>query len=71
MTIKCRKELNEMKSCMEKWYNDEGFRQQCAQMYLEQRKKKRLEQLKQKYLQAKREEEEKQKAQSSEATSKA
>lgn len=48
MTFRCKKELNAMKSCMERWYTDEQFKQECTRMYLNKRKEFRLERIKEK-----------------------
>ncbi|CAL8073502.1 unnamed protein product [Orchesella dallaii] len=37
MVIYCRNENTTMKSCLTKWYNDEGFKQQCTDEYLKER----------------------------------
>lgn len=46
MTFKCKKELNDMKACMERWFTDEQFKQECTQMYLNRRKEFRLASIK-------------------------
>ena len=53
MTFKCRKELNAMKSCMERWYTDEQFKQECTRMYLKKRRDFRIERIKEKLRDAK------------------
>lgn len=58
MTINCRKELNEMKGCMERWYNDVDFRQECTKMYLDRRREFRLNQIREKIKEAKQQEQE-------------
>lgn len=35
--IKCRKENEVMKSCMEKWYYNEDFIKECTEQYLNER----------------------------------
>ncbi|XP_011633850.1 COX assembly mitochondrial protein homolog [Pogonomyrmex barbatus] len=35
--IKCRKENDRMKKCMERWYYDQGFIKECTEQYLEER----------------------------------
>lgn len=35
--VKCRKENNKMKACMEKWYYDQDFIKECTEQYLDQR----------------------------------
>lgn len=37
MVVKCRQENSTMKSCMTKWYNDEGFKERCKKEYLQER----------------------------------
>lgn len=37
MVVKCRKENAELKDCLTKWYQDEKFKAECTQMYLDQR----------------------------------
>lgn len=37
MVVKCRKENSELKECLTKWYNDEGFKEHCKNLYLEER----------------------------------
>lgn len=37
MVVKCRKQTNELKECLTKWYNDEEFKQQCTEEYLAER----------------------------------
>ena len=33
----CRNENDLMKSCMTRWYQDEGFKRHCAEIYLKDR----------------------------------
>ncbi|XP_020291579.1 COX assembly mitochondrial protein homolog [Pseudomyrmex gracilis] len=35
--VKCRKENNIMKACMEKWYYNEDFIKECTEQYLNER----------------------------------
>lgn len=37
MVVKCRKENNELKNCLTRWYQDETFRQECTEIYLADR----------------------------------
>lgn len=37
MVFKCRKENSALKSCLEKWYFDDDFRERCTKEYLEER----------------------------------
>ncbi|XP_041982578.1 COX assembly mitochondrial protein homolog [Aricia agestis] len=37
MVVTCRKENSAMKSCLADWYNNEDFRKECTQEYLNQR----------------------------------
>lgn len=37
MVVKCRKENAELKNCLTKWYQDEKFKAECTQIYLDQR----------------------------------
>jgi COX assembly protein 1 len=37
MVIKCRKENNELKECLTKWYKDENFWKECTEEYLNDR----------------------------------
>lgn len=37
MVVKCRKENTDLKACLTKWYNDEGFKQECTEEYLAER----------------------------------
>ncbi|XP_050295967.1 COX assembly mitochondrial protein homolog [Anthonomus grandis grandis] len=37
MVVKCRKENSELKNCLTKWYNDEGFKEHCKNLYLQER----------------------------------
>ena len=68
MSFNCRKELNEMKSCMERWYNDENFRQECTKLYLEKRREFRLNHLKERVEKARREELEREQAEKNKAS---
>lgn len=33
----CRRENDALKSCLTKWYNNEEFKEECKQIYLEER----------------------------------
>lgn len=35
--MKCRAENNIMKECLNRWYSDEDFRQECKEIYLQRR----------------------------------
>ncbi|CAD5112563.1 DgyrCDS1772 [Dimorphilus gyrociliatus] len=37
MPFKCRKENDQMKKCLTRWYQDDEFRAECTQMYLDER----------------------------------
>lgn len=37
VVVKCRKENDELKECLGKWYHDEGFKQVCTEEYLAER----------------------------------
>ena len=37
MVYKCRTENDALKSCLTRWYEDAGFRQECTDIYLEER----------------------------------
>lgn len=37
MVIKCRQENSRLKECLTKWYNDEGFKEYCKNLYIEER----------------------------------
>ncbi|KAL3274116.1 hypothetical protein HHI36_015530 [Cryptolaemus montrouzieri] len=37
MVYKCREENTSLKSCLAKWYNDEGFKNLCKEEYLRER----------------------------------
>ncbi|XP_066253147.1 COX assembly mitochondrial protein homolog [Euwallacea similis] len=37
MVVKCRKENTKLKDCLTKWYNHEPFKEQCKNLYLEER----------------------------------
>lgn len=37
MVLKCRKENDALKECSGKWFNDEKFREECTQIYLDRR----------------------------------
>ncbi|CAF1188196.1 unnamed protein product [Adineta steineri] len=39
--LKCRKEVKNMNNCLIKWFHDENFREECTQMYLDERKQYR------------------------------
>ena len=42
VVVQCRDVNTKMKSCMERWYKDEDFIQECTEMYLEKRRQYRL-----------------------------
>lgn len=37
MLLKCRKESDEMKNCLKKWYEDKDFIKECTEIYLKDR----------------------------------
>ncbi|KAK2713624.1 hypothetical protein QYM36_009485 [Artemia franciscana] len=37
MVVKCRKETAVQRQCFEKWYQDEGFKKECTDVYLQER----------------------------------
>ncbi|XP_067622715.1 COX assembly mitochondrial protein homolog [Eurosta solidaginis] len=37
MVVKCRSETSAMKSCLANWYNNEEFKEECKQIYLDER----------------------------------
>lgn len=37
MVLFCRKENSALKSCLTKWYEDDNFKNECKQEYLEER----------------------------------
>jgi COX assembly protein 1 len=37
MVVSCRKQNDAMKSCFMQWYNDEAFKKECTQTYLDDR----------------------------------
>ncbi|KAF7395611.1 hypothetical protein HZH68_009661 [Vespula germanica] len=37
MIFKCRKENNKLKGCLEKWFYDKDFQEECKQIYLQER----------------------------------
>lgn len=37
MVVKCRKENSIMKTCLQRWYEDEQFRKECENEYLQER----------------------------------
>ncbi|KAB7498056.1 COX assembly mitochondrial-like protein [Armadillidium nasatum] len=37
LVFKCRKENTALKSCLERWYYDDDFRERCTQEYLQER----------------------------------
>ncbi|CAF1333953.1 unnamed protein product [Didymodactylos carnosus] len=39
--FKCRKELKQMNDCLTKWFQDEEFRKECIDIYLDERTKYR------------------------------
>ncbi|XP_033340058.2 COX assembly mitochondrial protein homolog [Megalopta genalis] len=42
MVVKCRNENSTLKSCLTKWFNDEKFKEECKQLYLQDRKRYRM-----------------------------
>lgn len=42
MSFKCQTENQAMKDCQLKWYSDEEFKNECKEIYLQQRKEYRL-----------------------------
>ncbi|KZC14875.1 PREDICTED: COX assembly mitochondrial protein homolog [Dufourea novaeangliae] len=49
MGFKCREQNSALKLCMEKWYCDEKFKEECKQEYLEERKQYRITGVPKKY----------------------
>lgn len=37
MVVACRRENAALKNCLTRWYEDEGFKEQCKNEYLEER----------------------------------
>ncbi|XP_015599334.1 COX assembly mitochondrial protein homolog [Cephus cinctus] len=37
MVFKCRKENTALKGCLERWYTDENFKEECKEQYLQER----------------------------------
>lgn len=37
MTFKCKEETAQLKECLGKWFHDDDFREECTQVYLDQR----------------------------------
>lgn len=37
MVVKCRSENSALKECLTKWYENEQFRSECSEIYLNQR----------------------------------
>lgn len=37
MVVKCRKENADLKECLTRWYNDEEFKKECTEEYLQER----------------------------------
>ncbi|XP_055710351.1 COX assembly mitochondrial protein homolog [Phlebotomus papatasi] len=37
MVFSCRKENEKLKNCLTKWYQDETFKSECRQIYLDER----------------------------------
>lgn len=48
MVVKCRAENAALKSCLTKWYEDEDFKRQCKEEYLEERSRFRSTGIRQK-----------------------
>lgn len=42
MVYACRKENTAMQDCQSKWYQDEGFKTECKEIYLKDRREFRL-----------------------------
>ncbi|XP_031840998.1 COX assembly mitochondrial protein homolog [Nomia melanderi] len=42
MVVRCRKQNSALKSCLVKWFNDEKFKEECTQEYLNDRREYRL-----------------------------
>ncbi len=42
MAYTCRKENASMQECQKKWYQDEDFKNECKEIYLQERKEYRL-----------------------------
>lgn len=49
MAFKCRKENAAMKECQTKWYQDENFKSECTEIYLQERKEYRQTGIPKKY----------------------
>ncbi|XP_059475652.1 COX assembly mitochondrial protein homolog [Neocloeon triangulifer] len=49
MVFSCRKENTALRSCMERWYADEEFKQQCTKIFLDERSEFRRTGLEKKY----------------------
>lgn len=37
MVVTCRKQNNSLKNCLAKWYQDDGFKSECTEIYLNER----------------------------------
>lgn len=37
MVVKCRKPNDELKNCLTKWYQDDVFKKECTEIYLNER----------------------------------
>lgn len=37
MVFSCRKETADLKECLTRWYNNEDFRKECKEIYLQER----------------------------------
>ncbi|XP_043495972.1 COX assembly mitochondrial protein homolog [Polistes fuscatus] len=37
MVFKCRNENNKLKHCLERWFQDKDFQEECKQIYLQER----------------------------------
>lgn len=37
MIFKCRNENNKLKRCLEQWFSDKDFKEECKQLYLQER----------------------------------
>lgn len=37
MVITCRNENSTLRSCLEKWYKNDAFKEECKQIYLQER----------------------------------
>lgn len=49
MSWKCKSQTNAMNSCLERWYHDEKFKEECKQQYLQERSEYRRTGIKKKF----------------------